>query len=83
MEIGGRWAPQFVGFLRALSQFRAEDAPSRLRPVAKRWWFRRWTGMLAVAAQAPFAMSLCMDRLTLSPVTGGEAPPLSMLADAL
>ena len=41
MEVGGRWAPGFVGFLRALARFRAESAPARLRVGAKRWWYRR------------------------------------------
>ena len=80
-EVGGRWSHQLVGFVRALAKSRAADAPPHVRTAAQEMWYRRWTGMFAVAAQVAYAESVLRDTLALSPVLGGETPHLSSLAD--
>ena len=55
LEVGGRFGPEAVAFLRQLARARARESPARLRPAVQRASLHRWTGMLAVAAQRALA----------------------------
>jgi len=81
MAVGGRWSHQLVGFVRALAKSRAADTPPHVRTAAQQMWYRRWTVMLAVAAQVAYAEPVLRDTLALSPVLGGDTPHLSSLVD--
>ena len=58
LEVGGRMDTETVTFLRQLAAARAREAPARMRLAARRASIHRWTGMLVVAAQRAYAMSL-------------------------
>ena len=46
LEVGGRFGPEAVDFLRQLARARARESPARLRPAVQRASLHRWTGML-------------------------------------
>ena len=54
LEVGGRFGPEAVAFLRQLARARARESPALLRPAVQRASLHRWTGMLAVV-HAPLA----------------------------
>ena len=58
LEVGGRWSAEAAQWVRLLAQARARTEPRVLRSAARRAWQRRWTGVLAVAAQRALAESL-------------------------
>ena len=58
LEVGGRWSSEAINFVRLLARARARSEPPLLRKSAEAAWQRRWTGLLAVAAQRAFAESL-------------------------
>lgn len=84
LDVGGRWSTEALEFIRLLARARARSEPELLRKKAQMAWQRRWTAIMAVAAQRAFAESLlelpspgwgaCLD---------GAAPPVAdVLADA-
>ena len=83
VEVGGRIGQEALGFVRQLVNAKARGVPARLCAAARQAHIHRWTGMLAVAAQRAFAMSL----LELPPATadecdGAEPPLAEVLVDA-
>lgn len=83
LEVGGRFGPEAVAFLRQLARARARESPARLRPAVQRASLHRWTGMLAVAAQRALAYSLLELPLAAADECDGTEPPLGdLLADA-
>ena len=58
VEVGGRWSRESCIFVRLLARARARAEVPGLRASAARAWQRRWTAMLAVAAQRAVAASL-------------------------
>ena len=62
-EVGGRIDADAVGFIRRLAASKARGTPTRLRKAALQASVGRWTGMLAVAAQCAYALSL-LERQT-------------------
>ena len=56
VEVGGRFGPEAVAFLRQLAKARARESHTRLRPGVRRGSLQRWTGM--PAAQCSLAYSL-------------------------
>ena len=77
VEVGGRWDRGAWSFIRALAEARARSAPPLLRRSAALAWHRRWTGMLAVAAQVAFAASLLEEPLLGHDLCDGAAPELA------
>ena len=57
-EVGGRWSEEAFNFIRMLAKVKAESSPRLLRRSAELLWFRRWTGLLACAAQSVYATTL-------------------------
>ena len=57
-ETGGRWSDQAAAFVTELARAKARSAPAALAESLAFCWHRRWTGMLAVAAQAALAATL-------------------------
>ena len=58
MEIGGRWSEEAWTFLTLLAEAKARTAPGAMRRSTACLLLRRWSGMLAVAAQSAYAASL-------------------------
>ena len=58
MEVGGRWSHEAWVFLRLLARARARSEPPATRSAARRAWQRRWSSILAVAAQRAVAESM-------------------------
>ena len=58
MELGGRWSEEAWTFLALLARAKAETAPQALRKSVEFCFLRRWTTMVAVAAQTGYAASL-------------------------
>ncbi len=76
-EVGGRWCPEAIKFIRALAAARASSAPEVIRSSVAAAWARRWTTMLQVAAQRAFAASLVGAPMSGTNNVAGNAPPLS------
>ena len=57
-EVGGRWSEEAWTFLELLAHAKARSAPALTRRSTEYCLLRRWTGMLAVAAQAAYAGTL-------------------------
>ena len=74
MEIGGRWSNEFLGFVRQLAEHKARSAPRLLHKATVSILNRRWQGMIAVATQRSFAMSLLLDTMGPSPCPDGSLP---------
>ena len=77
VEVGGRWDKKARSFIHSLAEARARTAPPLLRRSAALAWQRRWTGILAVAAQTAFAASLLEEPLLGHDLCDGVAPPLA------
>ena len=75
VEVGGRWSKEASKFLSALARAKSQDEPSHLRHAAFSMWHRRWSGIIAIAAQRALAASL----LLLPEVhgAGGAIPSLN------
>jgi hypothetical protein len=83
LEVGGRWGPGAVRFIRLLARARARSSPAVLRASARLAWQRRWTALLSFAAQRAFAHSLLELPLGGAGCLDGPTPPLGdVLADA-
>ena len=57
-ETGGRWSEEAWQFLCQLAFARARTAAPVLRAAAARGWVKRWSTLLALAAQTALASSL-------------------------
>ena len=79
LEVGSRFGPEAVAFLRQLARARARESPARLRPAVQRASLHRWTGMLAVAAQRALAYSLLELPLAAADECDDMEPPLGDL----
>ena len=77
IEGGGRIGQEALGFVRQLANAKARGVPARLRAAARQVHIHRWTGMLAVAAQRAFAMSLLELSLATADECDGAEPPLA------
>ena len=75
-EVAGRWSSETVAFLHLLAQHKAESSPICLRRSAHLFYFQRWTGMLARAAQRAYAASLLEEPLARSACVNG--PPVHL-----
>ena len=58
MEVGGRWSEEAWTFLTLLAKAKARAAPASLQCSIEYCLLRRWSQMVAVAAQSAFAGSL-------------------------
>jgi hypothetical protein len=82
IEVGGRWSTEARDFVRALAKARARGAPALLQAAAEGAWFRRWTALLAVAAQSAFASTLLGRDPWWDAARDGGAVSLSILLDS-
>ena len=63
MEVGGRWSEEAWTFLELLAHAKARSSPTLMRRSTEYCLLRRWSSMLAVAAQAAFAGTLLREKL--------------------
>ena len=83
LEVGGRWLPDGVAFVRLLARAKSRRVPELLLGAAVQAYVRRWTALLAVAAQRALAASLLQLPLFGETCVDGAEPPVSdLLADA-
>ena len=78
-EVFGRWDPEALGCLVALSRHKAREAPELLRSSAALAWHRRWLSLLSVAAQVALAETLVAPGCPHLTELGAEPPPLGDL----
>jgi len=57
-ETGGRWSKEAADLVQQLAAAKARSAPAAVRASAAFGWQRRWSGILAVAAQTALAATL-------------------------
>ena len=84
LDTGGRWSQEVFHFIRLLARARARAEPEVVRQSVEFAFRRRWTAILAVAAQRAFAESLLeLPTIGCGSALGGDPPLLSeVLADA-
>ena len=58
MEIGGRWSEEAWSFLEQLAKVKAKTVPAVLQRSTEYCFLRRWSQIVAVAAQSAFAAML-------------------------
>ena len=58
IEIGGRWSEEAQDFIMQLARAKARTAPVSLQTSVMLSWYRRWSSLIACAAQRAFAISL-------------------------
>ena len=78
-EIGGRWSDTCVWLVRELAEYRAQEAPRRLRRSTALAWENRWWGMLSVTLHNSVAATLVDDAPHLLHSWHGTGPPLGRL----
>ena len=61
MEVGGRWGQEAFDLIRHMAKARARSAPGWLRRTLEAAHARRWTGLIAAAAQSAYAATLGED----------------------
>ena len=76
MEVGGRWSEEAWSFLALLAKTKAATAPALLRRSTEYCFLRRWSQMLAVAAQTAFAATLLGEPSAKTPAWNDCAPEL-------
>ena len=76
MEIGGRWSAEAWTFLSLLARARAEAAPQALRRSTEQCCLRRWSQMVAVAAQTGYAATLLDEPTGRAPTPNDQLPEL-------
>ena len=76
METGGRWSEEAWSFLTLLARARAATAPAALRRSSEYCFLRRWTQMIAVAAQTAFAATLLGEASGKTPAWNDLEPDL-------
>ena len=81
-ETGGRWSDRAATFIQQLAEAKARSAPKALRASATCCWQHRWTGILAVAAQASFAATLLGYDPWSAAGRDGCTPGLDMVLEA-
>ena len=81
MEIGGRWSEESWTFLALLAKARADTAPQALRRSTEQCFLRRWSTMIAVAAQTGYAASLLGEPAGKAPTPNDELPELGEALD--
>ena len=81
MEVGGRWSQEAADFIRLLAQARSRSVVPALRQAAVQASIARWSAMLTLAAQAPFAASLILQDPASQAALDGDIPPLSTLLE--
>ena len=81
MEVGGKWSQEAADFLRLLAQPRNRSVIPALRKAAVQASIARWSAMLTMAAQAPFAASLILQNPGSHTTPDGDMPPLSTLLE--
>ena len=79
MEIGGRWSEEAWLFLALLAEAKARSSPPLLRRSIVSCLMRRWSGMIAVAAQSAFAASLLGESTGQTVPHDDWPPPLGEL----
>ena len=75
LDIGGRWKPEAVHFIRVLSQ-----APAREVPPAELAWEKFWSPLLSVAAGRSFAATLVHQSSLAPGAQDGPAPDEAWLS---
>ena len=81
MEVGGKRSKEAADFLRLLAQARNRSVVPALRKAAVQASIARWSAMLTMAAQAPFAASLILQNPASHTTPDGDMPPLSTLLE--
>ena len=76
MEIGGRWSDEAWTFLSLLAKAKADTAPAALRRSTEYCFLRRWSTMVAVAAQTGYAASLLGEPAGKAPTPNDVLPEL-------
>ena len=76
MEIGGRWSDEAWTFLSLLAKAKADTVPATLRRSAEYCFLRRWSTMVAVAAQTAYAASLLGEPAGKAPTPNDVLPEL-------
>ena len=76
MEVGGRWSEEAWTFLSLLAKAKAETAPQALKRLVEFCFLRRWSTMIAVAAQTGYAASLLGEAAGKAPTPNDELPEL-------
>ena len=76
MEIGRRWSEESWTFLALLAKARANAAPQSSRRAVEQCFLRRWSTLIAVAAQTGYAASLLGEPAGKSPTPNDELPEL-------
>lgn len=80
-EVGGRWADEAWSLLQQLAFSKCHSAPALLRRSARLAWLRRWSCMVAVAAQSAFASKLVMPCALAASAPDGFEPELAQVFD--
>ena len=73
MEVGGRWPPEALTFIRLLARAKARHEPNLMRKRVEQAWRMRWCSLLGCAAARALAMSLL--ELRGSRGADGVVPP--------
>ena len=81
MEIGGRWSSEAWTFLSLLARARADAAPQALRRSTEQCFLRRWSQLVAVAAQTGYAATLLGEPAGKAPTPNDELPELGEVLD--
>ena len=74
MEIGGRWSEEAWSFLQLLAGTKARTALTQLKRSTEYCSLRRWSGMIAVAAQTAYAGSLLGESTGKNPLHDDVLP---------
>ena len=80
-ETGGRWSEVTANTVQELAAAKARMAPEALKPSAMMGWQRRWSAMLAVAAQASLASTLLGSDPWVAAGRDGFTPGLDIVAE--
>ena len=75
VEVGGRWNGEARELLRALARAKARERPQWLRASAVQAFHKRWSGIIAVAAQRALAATLAGLPGAGLDALDGTAPP--------
>jgi len=80
-ETGGRWSEESASTIQQLATAKARMAPEALKASAAFGWHRRWSAMLAVAAQVSLASTLLGSDPWVAAGRDGFTPGLDMVAE--
>jgi hypothetical protein len=81
-ETGGRWSKESADFVQQLAAAKARSAPAAIQASAACGWHRRWSGMLAVAAQTALAATLLGDDPWRAAGRDGYTPSLDLVTES-